>query len=253
MAEAEVPGPEVYWMSHWNEWVKLHFYMIVLRGNGITAIINTGPPTDISHLNRAWYEFAGPRCQMVRKEEERPVHALAEIGVNPADVDFVLLTPLQAYATANVPLFQKARICLSRRGWIEDVIARPASSHGSRDSCIPETVLKHMLFEAKDRVELLEDEAEICPGIRAWWAGVHHRSSMVFSVETTAGVVMIGDCAMKYENVAGHPLGIAESLLEGSTAYQRIRKEASIFLPLYDPEVLVRYPNGIPTVTDSRM
>jgi hypothetical protein len=85
MAEAEVPGPEVYWMSHWNEWVKLHFYMVVLRGNGITAIINTDHQQTISQLNRAWCEFAGPRCQMIRNEEERPERALAAIGVDPAD------------------------------------------------------------------------------------------------------------------------------------------------------------------------
>jgi glyoxylase-like metal-dependent hydrolase (beta-lactamase superfamily II) len=252
MAEAEVPGPEVYWMSHWNEWVKLHFYMVVLRGNGITAIINTGPPSDISQLNSAWSAFAGPRCQMIRSEQERPERALAAIGVNPADVDYVLLTPLQSYATANIPMFAKAKICLSRRGWIDDVIARPNSSHGSRDFFIPDAVLKYLLFEAQHRVHLLEDEEEVCPGIRAWWAGVHHRSSMVYSVDTDAGVVMIGDCAMMYENLVGPPLGIAESLLEAATAYQRIQRESSIFLPLYDPNVLVRYPNGIIASTGGR-
>jgi hypothetical protein len=232
-------------MSHWNEWVKLHFYMVVLRCNGITAIINTGPPSDITQLNHAWSEFAGPRCQMIRNEEERPERALARIGVDPAEVDFVLLTPLQSYATSNIPLFKNAKICLSRRGWIEDVIARPSASHGARSFCVPDAVLKHMLFEAQDRIRLIGDEEEICPGIRAWWAGVHHRSSVVYSVDTDAGIVMIGDCAMKYENLVGPPLGIAESLLEAATTYERVKREASIFLPLYDPEVLVRYPNGI--------
>lgn len=249
MAEAEVPGPEVFWMSHWNEWVKLNFYMIVLRGNGTTAVINTGPPADISELNRTWSGFAGPRCQMIRSEEERPERALAKIGVNPADVDLVLLTPLQSYATANIPLFKNAKICLSRRGWIEDVMARSNSSHGSRGFCIPDSVLNYMLFEAQGRLHLLGDEEEICPGIRAWWAGVHHRGSMVYCVNTEEGVVMIGDCAMKYENLDGPPLGIAENLLEASTAYERIKREASIFLPLYEPEVLARYPNGIPVAS----
>ena len=54
MAEAEVPGPEVYWMSHWQEWVRLYFYMVVVRGNGVTAVVNTGPPADLSEMNRAW-------------------------------------------------------------------------------------------------------------------------------------------------------------------------------------------------------
>ena len=65
------------------------------------------------------------------------------------------------------------------------------------------------------------------------------------SIESDAGLVMTGDCAMKYANLDGHPLGIAESILEGEVAYRRILREAKIFLPLYDPEALDRYPGGI--------
>jgi hypothetical protein len=50
MGECEVAGPEVYWMSHWNEWVKLTFWMVVIRGHGLTAIINTGPATSHSPI-----------------------------------------------------------------------------------------------------------------------------------------------------------------------------------------------------------
>jgi hypothetical protein len=245
MAEAEVPGPEVFWMSHWQEWIALKFYMFVLRGGGITAVINTGPPADLSELNRAWSGFAGPRCQMIRTEEQRPERALASVGVDPAEVDYVLLTPLQAYATANIPLFKNAQICCSRRGWIEDVVARPGRLHFPRPLCIPDAVLKYLMFEASSRLRLVDYEEEIAPGIRAWWAGTHHRSSMVYSVETDMGTVSVGDCAFKYENLEGHPLGIAESLLEGEAAYGRIRDEGGVFIPLYDPAVLDRFPGGV--------
>ena len=73
MGEADVPGPEVYWMSHWGEWETLFFYMVVIRGNGVTAIVNTGPPSDLRVLNHAWKQFAGKRCQFKRLEEERRV------------------------------------------------------------------------------------------------------------------------------------------------------------------------------------
>jgi glyoxylase-like metal-dependent hydrolase (beta-lactamase superfamily II) len=244
MAEAEVPGPEVFWMSHWEQWEQLFFYMVVAKGNGVTAIVNTGPPTDLTELNLAWKAFAGPRCQMKRAEIERPEQALARLGIDPAAVDFVLLTPLQAYTTANLPFFRNATICCSRRGWVEDIVARAPVLHVPRHLCISDSVLQYLLFDAKDRLRLLDDEEEVCPGVRAWWAGTHHRSSMVYSFVTSVGTVMTGDCAMKYANVKGHPLGIAESIMEGETAYRRIRKEASIFLPLYDPEVLQRYPDG---------
>src|ERR1035437_6255216 len=129
MAETEVPGPEVYWMSHWDQWERLFFQMVLIRGEGHTAIINTGPPADLKQLNDAWGKFAGPRCQLKREEEERPLKALAHMGIDPKDVDFVLLTPLQAYATANINLFPNAEICFSRRGWIEDIIAPLSHLH----------------------------------------------------------------------------------------------------------------------------
>jgi hypothetical protein len=70
MGQAEVPGPEVYWMSHFDQWLLLNFYMVVVRGHGITAIINTGPPEDLTELNRLWGS-GGSRCRMVREPEER--------------------------------------------------------------------------------------------------------------------------------------------------------------------------------------
>jgi hypothetical protein len=245
VGQADVPGPEVFWMSHWDTSETLFFYIVLIRGHGITALINTGAPADLSALNSAWRAFAGERCQFLRRDEERTLQALADAGVAPEEIDYVLLTPLQAYATANVPLFSRARICCSRRGWIEEIVARQAHFHVPRHFCIPDDVLRYLLFEAPDRLTLLSDEAEIAPGLTAWWAGTHHRSSMVWSVETERGRVLIGDCAFKYRNLDGPPLGIAESLEEARVAYTRIGQEASHFIPLYDPAVLDRYPEGV--------
>jgi hypothetical protein len=244
MAETEVPGPEVFWMSHWDTWETLFFQMVVIRGGGYTAIINTGPPANLSQMNTAWESFAGPRCQLKRSEGELPLNALASIGVKPEEVDHILLTPLQAYATANIPVFSNAKICFSRRGWIEDIMAPLPHIHVPRHLCIPDDVLNYLIFEAWERVRLLEDDEEIFPGVHGWWAGTHHRSSMVYSIPTEAGLVMAGDCAFKYENLHGPPLGIAECIMEGTKAYSRIRKEATIFLPLYDPALQARFPDG---------
>lgn len=245
MAEVEVPGPEVFWMSHWNAWETLFFQMVVVRCEGRTVVINTGPPPDLTALNQAWGRFAGPRCQIKRTEGEQPLNALARLQVAPEKVDYVLLTPLQAYATSNLALFPNAQFCFSRRGWIDDVMAPLPHLHVPRPLCVPDEVLKYLIFDAWDRVRLLEDEEEeIFPGVRSWWAGTHHRSSMIYEIDSPAGKVMIGDCAFKYENLEGHPLGIAESIIECERVYRRIRKEADIFVPLYDPSIQTRFPEG---------
>lgn len=246
MGQCDVPGPEVFWMSHWEQWFTLYFYMVVIQGGGKTAIVNTGPPADLGPLNEVWKHFAGDRCQMRREEPERPVNALASIGITPHEVDYVLITPLQAYATANIPLFRNAQVCISKRGWIEDYHAPKWPMHIPRELRIPDGVLSYLQFEAPERLRLLDDDAEIMPGLRAWWAGVHHRSSMAYAADTARGTVVVTDAAFKYGNVEmPHPLGIAESMEECFATYARLQRDAAIVVPLYDPEVLDRHPGGL--------
>ena len=238
MGQCEVPGPEIYWMHAWETWETLYFWMVVIRGGGKTAVINTGPPADLAALNAAWSKAIGPRSQMVRQDSERPQAALARIGIEPREVDYVLITPLQAYATGNIPLFKNATVCISRRGWIEDFHAPAYAMHIPRKLRIPDDVLHYLDIEAPERVRLLEDEDEVIPGVGAFWTGTHHRSSMAYVIDTAAGKVACSDCFFTYRNVEESiPLGIMESLAECSRAYARLRREAEYLLPLYDPRV----------------
>ena len=245
MGQCQVRGPEVYWMDRWDAWEELYFYMVLIRGEGKVAVINTGPPPDLTALNARWTAAFGPRGALVRRESESPEMALGRMGVTPADVDLVLITPLQAYAVGNIPLFHNATVCISRRGWIEDFHAPLYEMHVPRKLRIPDDVLAYLTLEAPERVRLLEDEDEILPGLQAFWVGTHHRSSMAYAIETSEGQVVVTDCCFKYGNIEGnHPLGIMESLPECMAAYRRIREEADIVIPLYDPEVLERFPEG---------
>ena len=245
MGQCEVAGPEVFWMSHWNEWVQLYFWMVVIRGNGKTAIVNTGPPADLAELNERWSSSFGERGKLVRTESERPVNALASIGIQPADVDYVLITPLQIYATANIQLFKNAQVCISKRGWIEDFHAEKFPMHVPRRLRLSDETLRYLMCEAQGQLRLLDDQDEVIPGLRCFWAGVHHRSSMCYVIDTDRGRVGVSDCLFKYGNLEdGEPLGIQESLEEYYITSRRLAQETDIFVPLYEPDVLLRFPGG---------
>jgi glyoxylase-like metal-dependent hydrolase (beta-lactamase superfamily II) len=245
MGQCDVPGPEVYWMSHWGGWETLYFYMVVIRGEGKTLVVNTGPPADLSLLNSFWGATFGERGEMVRHDDERPENALRNLGVRAEEVNYVLITPLQSYATANIPLFSNAQICISRRGWIEDFHAPGYPIHQPRKLRLPDDVLIHLMVTASDRLKLVDDEEEVVPGVRAFWAGVHHRSSMAYCIDTVKGTVIVSDCFFKYPNIEENkPLGILESMSECYSTYARIRAEGDILVPLYDPAVLQRFPGG---------
>jgi glyoxylase-like metal-dependent hydrolase (beta-lactamase superfamily II) len=248
VAQADVRGPEVYWMSAWDDWETLYFYMLVIRGGGKTVVVNTGPPAPelLGPLNEKWVHYIGDaRAALKVEESERPEAALSRLGVSPDAVDAVILTPFQIYSTANLRLFSRATICLSRRGWSAFHSPRFATTHAARRDCFPDEVLAHLVTDAWDRVRLIEDDDIVLPGLRTFWVGGHHRESTAICVQTRMGDVIYSDCIFKYPNIeAGRMLGIAESIEECRVAYDRIARESQIVIAGYDPQVLSRFPGG---------
>lgn len=241
-----VPGAEIFWMSRFDEWMPLIALMGVVRGGGKTVVINTGPPLDyLEHMNDVWRNEFDERLHFTVTEEQQILHALASMDVKPEEVDYVIVTPLQAYAIGNVDLFPNAKICLSKTGWID--FHAPKHFDPRRKMAIPDRILTHLVLDATNqgRVHLLADEETLLPGIHVWFAGTHHRSSMGINIETEQGTVIFSDVMFYYGNIENnHPIGIMENLEECRDAYARIRNEGNIILPLYDPAVLRRHPDG---------
>lgn len=244
MGIGEVPGPEVFWMNDWEEWYPLAFQVVLIRGNGVVALVNTGPALDLTPMNDGWASFLGERARLAREPGQFVIDQLARHGVLPGDVTHVILTPLQLYTVSNVLSFPNASIHLSKRGWIHfnTMVDHP---HDDRDTSIPPAILKELVTTAWPRVVLLEDEDEIVPGLRTWWAGSHHRATVAVEVDTTEGTVVISDAFFYLENLErNRPIGICENIYEAETAYERAR-QAAIALPLYDPKNFSRFPDGI--------
>ena len=94
-------------------------------------------------------------------------------------------------------------------------------------------------------MNMLKNEQSILPGIDVFWVGTHHHSSIAVKVQTKEGVVKFSDCMFRYEHITENRLlGINENMYEALEAYERIRNEADILVPMYDPRVLVDYPGG---------
>lgn len=245
VGRTEIPGPELFWMAGWDSWFPLSFNVVLLRGDGVTALVNTGAPDDLGPLNAMWKSVLGERAEYLREPEETLTAQLARVGVRPEDVTHVVATPFQLYTTAGIPLFTNAQICLSKRGWVHFHTTKE-HPHDNRWTSLSPEVLVHLVTDAWDRVRLLEDEDEIADGLRVWWAGTHHRASVAVEVDSTAGTIVASDAFFYYENVEDNRLlGINESMYEGLACYERTRRVADHIIPLYDPKVFDRYPDGV--------
>jgi hypothetical protein len=244
VGRSAIPGPELFWMGGWDRWYPLLFQAVLIRGAGVTAMVNTGPPDDLGPLNDRWVAVLGERARLSRKPGELIIEQLAAHGVSPGDITHVLLTPLQLYTVSNVMAFRNAQIVISRRGWVHFHTTHQ-HPHDDRATSIPDDILVHLVTDAWPRVRLADAEEEIAPGLRMWWSGVHHRASMVIEIETAAGVVAVSDSFFYLENVEKlQPIGINESMAEALDTYRRVSKSADLIVPLYDPKNLDRFPKG---------
>lgn len=244
VGESIIPGPELFWMNNFDEWFPLTFQSVLIRGNGVVAIVNTGPAADLEPMNAGWASFLGEKARMARGDGEFIIDQLATHGVKPDDVTHVILTPLQLYTVSNVLAFPNAQICIARRGWVHFHTTHD-HPHDNRATSIPDEILTELVTTAWPRVRLLEDEDEIAPGLRTWWSGGHHRASIVVETDTNKGVVAISDSFFYASNVVdGIPLGINENMYEILACYERVRRTADIILPLYDPANFERHPTG---------
>lgn len=245
VGDGDVPGPEVYWMSDWDQWHRLAFQAFLIRGDGVNALVSTGPAEDLGPMNRQWASFLGERAAMRREPGQWLPDQLRALGVDPGEITHVILTPLQLYTTSNVTHFRNAEICLAERGWLHFHRTK-SHPHDDRWSSIPPEVLTYLTHEAWDRVRLLADEDQIAPGLRTWWAGSHHRASMAVEVDTTEGVVTITDAYFHRRNLdERHPIGICENIYEALAVFDRVARVADHTLTLYDPDQLQRYPDRV--------
>lgn len=245
VGQSIIPGPELFWMNDFEKWHPLTFQVQLIQGNGITALVNTGPALDLEPMNEGWASFLGEKARMERKEGEFILEQLESVGVKPEDVTHVILTPLQLYTVSNVLEFPNAQICIAERGWIHFHTTHE-HPHDNRATSIPDEILVPLVTTEWSRVRLLKDEDTIASGLRTWWSGGHHRASIVVEVDTNEGVVAISDSFFVLRNVAENiPLGINENMYEILEAYKRVREKADIIVPIYDPLNFERFPSGV--------
>jgi len=250
MGETRVPAAEIWWMTRLTGWEPLTFWAFLIEDGERCLLLNTGFPADISRLHQHWTTWAraatGEEGHVpVVRPENGIVAALARHNLAPEAITDIVLTPLTAYTTGGLLHFPRANIWLSRRGWIDFHAPDPEIPQLPRDIVFPPEVLPYIVGPAAPRLRLLEDEpGEFLPGIRAWFCGGHHRSSLCVVVSTRAGRVGLTDAIFHYGNFEESvPLGLSESIEEHHRLYARLRRETDLILPLYDPALAQRHPS----------
>ena len=242
----EAPSCGVRAMQDLGEWEPFCYTMLVARSSRRTVVVNAGFPEDITELV-GFFNQIHPRCVLQRDDDERVKAQLGRVGVDPSEVECLILSPIGPYSTGRVDLFTESTICIGRTAWV-DFHAPPAGIPSSNpyEIVFPTHILRRLVVEDRSRIRLLEDEDAVCPGIRVFRTGAHHPGSMAVTINTSQGMLIYTDSIFSYSNLENNiPIGWCRSTEEFYQAANRIREEADIFVPAYDPSVFEKYADGV--------
>jgi N-acyl homoserine lactone hydrolase len=221
-------------------WLDAPCIAWLLRSQNHTLLVDTGPGTR-SHAARFYSDDDANQEDLLRDE-------LARLDINPADLTHVILTHLHNDHVGGAPLLTNARFYVQEAELKEAVwpvpFQRPIYETNQRGK-IPSWV------EILDRMEVLEGDVEIVPGVRALLLPGHTAGSQGVLVNTAEGEFLIaGDLVPLYENWPGTegqaiPNGNHTDLRAYAASFKRLAALKATILPAHEPRVFdfKQYPS----------
>lgn len=189
-------------------------------------------------------------CALIRTEEHTLLfdtgahgiikilqRSLAELQVQPEEVDMIFLSHLHYDHLNNVAYFPNAEIVCGRREW--------EYATTEKDEWTP---LESILYLQRERkLRFVEDNEEVLPGMRALWVPGHTPGQMALAIDTPEGtLVMAGDSV---KNRSELELEFSDQYVdqEASTnSIRRIKRMAYKVLPGHDGYLLIQNGKVIP-------
>jgi glyoxylase-like metal-dependent hydrolase (beta-lactamase superfamily II) len=182
-------------------------------------------------------ERMGRRCLCT------PAEALARLGIDPAAIELVIVSHIHYDHVGNLHLFPNARLPVARAElefWTADPVAQCTQFAMHSD---PKAIEWLRRADAEGRVEMIEDRAEVAPGVTAVRVGGHAPGQLIFEVTGEHGLLILASDAVHYDDELERerPFGIFTDLADMYRGYATLRRRAAAgaaVVPGHDPSVM---------------
>ena len=181
-----------------------------------------------------------------RKLLRCPIESLKLVGVDPANVEDVILTHMHYDHVGNFDKFPKAQFHLQEPE-MHYATGRYMKYKQLSKSFEPDDVCGVVRLNFDGRVVYHNGPADILPGISIVPTGGHSVGLQFVKVNTARGVVVLAsDVTHYYENMESYrPFTTAFHVGEMLEAFDTLKKHAAspdLIVPGHDPLVMQRYP-----------
>jgi N-acyl homoserine lactone hydrolase len=178
-----------------------------------------------------------------RLPEQTLEHQLSKHGLKPVDIGLLIHTHVHMDHAGQDHLLPSARI-LVQRAELQNAAAPDIYPVPFYDRLN----VARLVHDHWNRVEILDGDTEVAPGIRCVMMPGHTPGHQAVYVSTNSGTSIIcGDAAM---NVAVNveklvAPGFLDNMGDTMKGLRRLKREGVHILPTHDTEVFTKYPDGI--------
>ena len=226
-------GPKMFYLQDWGKTYSTYFYFWFIEGAGTRILKDVG-------FNLA--EGSPIMPTLVQRTEWRPAERLRQIGVEPESIEHIIVSHLHFdHLSSTVDLFPNARLYLQQKEY--DTAVNPP--HPWLTGAYLPRIIERLTGDLKPRIELIDGEAEILPGLRLFWTGGHTPGLQSVMLPTKFGekTCLTSDLCLFYRNFEEDiPIGVASSIVEVLEGMVRIRAEADHVIPNHDPLLEQQFP-----------
>lgn len=212
---------------------EITYYVWVIRNENRTVVV------DLGFDERAAKERG-------RTLIRHPTEALAKIGVDPTEIETVIITHMHYDHAGTAPSFPRAEFVVQERE-VAYCTGKPMRYPATRNSFDVVHVKDVIDANFQSRVRFVDGEKEILPGISVHLVGGHSGGLQVVRVMTEKGpLVIASDAAHFYDTVVEHNpftviVNLPEMLMGWETIFE-LGAETKFVVPGHDPLVADLYP-----------